>query len=162
MENEETYMRHAIEVARQNIAKGEFPFGCCIVTDNNIIVSACNTSFSSNDPTAHAEINAIRKLCNKLGKTTLESAVIFATTEPCTMCMGAISWARIPRLVYGISLNKSLEYGFDEIRLDSRKVAEYLPYKIEIVEGFLEEECKELYSLWENKRKVLNWFKNKR
>jgi tRNA(Arg) A34 adenosine deaminase TadA len=141
--NQEVYMREAIKIAKQNISEGQFPFGCCIVTDENIAVSASNTVISNIDPTAHAEINAIRKLCNIVGKITLENSVMFTTTEPCTMCMGAISWARIPRLVYGVSLSKSLEFGFDEIRLNSREVAACLPYKIEIEEGFLLEECME-------------------
>jgi tRNA(Arg) A34 adenosine deaminase TadA len=162
MESEAKYMREAIKVAKQNIVKGEFPFGCCIVTDDNIVVSACNTSFSKNDPTAHAEINAIRDLCNTFGKVTLEKTIIFTTTEPCLMCMGAINWAKIPRLVYGVSIYKSFEFGFTEIKLNSKEIAAYMPYRLEIVAGFLEEECLELYTLWENKRKVLNWFKNKR
>lgn len=162
MENDQFYMRQAINKARHGIEEFEYPFGCCIVTDHNndnIVVSAANTCFSEKNPIMHAEINAIRELCKVLDKTTLEDAVIFTTIEPCIMCMGAISWARIPRLVFGLSLNHSLKYGFEEVNLSSTEIASYFPYKIKIEGGLLVDECESLFSDWKDKNRVLHWLK---
>ena len=162
MGRDEFYMREAINAARQNIDKLEYPFGCCIVTSNNVMVAVANSCFSYKDPTRHAEINAIRELCSLRGKATHEDAVIYSTMEPCTMCMGAINWARIPRLVYGLSIKDSIKYGFDEVELTSHELASNFPYKIDITGGLLADECQNLFDNWSNKKKMLDLFNRRK
>ncbi len=161
MNRDEFYMGEAIKAARLNIGKMEYPFGCCIVTSNHMVVTAANSCISQRDPTRHAEMNAIRELCSLLGRATHEDAVIYATTEPCTMCMGAINWARIPRLVYGLSLKDSIEYGFDEVRMTAQELVESFPYRLDITGGLMEDECRSLFDEWSKKKKLLDLFKKK-
>lgn len=90
------------------------PFGAVIMRDDMIIASAHNEVLKSNDPTAHAEINAIRKASHILGKFDLSDCVLYTTCYPCPMCMGAIFWARIPTVYYASSMDDAAEGGFDD------------------------------------------------
>jgi len=90
------------------------PFGALIIRDDVIIASAHNEVLKSNDPTAHAEINAIRKASHILGKFDLSDCVLYTTCYPCPMCMGAIFWARIPTVYYASSMDDAAEGGFDD------------------------------------------------
>ena len=90
------------------------PFGAVITRDDVIIASAHNEVLKSNDPTAHAEINAIRKASHLLGKFDLSDCVLYTTCYPCPMCMGAIFWARIPTVYYASSAHDAAEGGFDD------------------------------------------------
>lgn len=90
------------------------PFGAIIMRDDLIIASAHNEVLKSNDPTAHAEINAIRKASHTLGKFDLSDCVLYTTCYPCPMCMGAIFWARIPIVYYASSMDDAAEGGFDD------------------------------------------------
>lgn len=96
----EKFMLRAIELAQQGMDSNTGgPFGCVIVKNNEIIAEGCNQVSSSNDPTAHAEVVAIRNACKTLGSFQLEDCVIYTSCEPCPMCFGAIYWAR-PKAVY--------------------------------------------------------------
>lgn len=96
----EKYMLRAIELAQQGMDSNTGgPFGCVIVKNNKIIAEGCNQVSSSNDPTAHAEVVAIRNACKALNSFQLEDCVIYTSCEPCPMCFGAIYWAR-PKAVY--------------------------------------------------------------
>lgn len=96
----EKYMLRAIELAQQGMDSNTGgPFGCVIVKNNKIIAEGCNQVSSSNDPTAHAEVVAIRNACKTLNSFQLEDCVIYTSCEPCPMCFGAIYWAR-PKAVY--------------------------------------------------------------
>lgn len=97
----ETYMRTALEAARKAARLGEIPVGACIVRDGEILSVGYNTRESERDPLGHAEINAIRKACQRLGSWRLDGCVLYVTLEPCPMCAGAILNARISRVVYG-------------------------------------------------------------
>jgi len=90
------------------------PFGAVIIRDDVIIASAHNEVLKSNDPTAHAEINAIRKASHLLGKFDLSDCVLYTTCYPCPMCMGAIFWARIPTVYYASSMDDAAKGGFDD------------------------------------------------
>jgi guanine deaminase len=95
------FMQAAIEEAFRGMKADEGgPFGAVVVRQGKIIARAHNEVISTGDPTAHAEIQAIRKASQKLGKFDLSACVMYATCEPCPMCLGAIFWARIPRLYY--------------------------------------------------------------
>jgi guanine deaminase len=91
------------------------PFGAVIVKDGDVIAKAHNTVTSSNDPTAHAEINAIREASQKLGSFDLSGCTLYTTCMPCPMCLGAVMWARISDVYYGATEKDAAEGGFDDL-----------------------------------------------
>ena len=93
-------MREAIRLADESVEHGGGPFGAVIVKDDRIVAGAANSVTLDNDPTAHAEVNAIRQACKKLGTFDLKGCVIYTSCEPCPMCLGAIYWAGIDRIYY--------------------------------------------------------------
>ena len=94
------FMREAIRLADESVASGGGPFGAVIVKDGEVIAGASNSVTLDNDPTAHAEVNAIRQACCQLGTFDLKGSVIYTSCEPCPMCLGAIYWAGIDRIYY--------------------------------------------------------------
>ena len=115
MRNPDVFMNRAIELARGGIARGDGgPFGAVVVRDGEIIGEGWNRVVSSNDPTAHGEITAIRDACSRLGTFSLEGCEIHTTGQPCPMCLGAIHWARIGRIHYGFRIEDAAEVGFDD------------------------------------------------
>ncbi len=94
------FMREAIRLADESVAHGGGPFGAVVVKDGRILAGASNSVTIDNDPTAHAEVNAIRQACRELGTFDLKGSVIYASCEPCPMCLGAIYWAGIERIYY--------------------------------------------------------------
>ena len=108
-------MFEAIKMAEKNFISGKGgPFGAVVVRDGVIIAIAGNNVTSTNDPTAHAEVVAIRKACKKLETFDLSGCEIFASCEPCPMCLGAIMWARIGRLYYAADRKDAARAGFDD------------------------------------------------
>jgi tRNA(Arg) A34 adenosine deaminase TadA len=111
----ETYIKEAILVAEENIKKaGGGPFGAVIVKDGKIIAKAANTVTTTNDPTAHAEVNAIRLACAALHTFDLSGCTLYASCEPCPMCLSAIYWARIDKIYYAGSRYDAQDAGFDD------------------------------------------------
>jgi guanine deaminase len=108
-------MREAIALAREGMERGDGgPFGCVIVKDGRIIGRGNNRVTSTNDPTAHAEVVAIREACATLGHFQLDGCVLYTSCEPCPMCLGAIYWARPDRLVHAGTRSDAAEAGFDD------------------------------------------------
>ena len=107
-------MQAAIDEAIQNIKKGGGPFGAVIVKDEEIISCCGNRVTQDNDPTAHAEVLAIREATKKLGTWDLSDCVIYSSCEPCPMCLGAIYWAHIPVIYYGANREDAKNAGFDD------------------------------------------------
>jgi tRNA(adenine34) deaminase len=141
---DELYMREALKLARMASSADEVPVGAVIVCDGQIIASAGNSPVGSNDPTAHAEINAIRQASAALGNYRLENADLYCTLEPCPMCAGAIVHARIRRLIFGA---RDLRFG--GVRSKFRIAdSELLNHRVEIVEGVLGVECAELLQMF--------------
>ena len=121
------YMQRAAEISRQKMLAGEGgPFGAVVVRDKNIIGEGWNRVTSTADPTAHAEIVAIRNACSRVGSFTLEGAVIYTSCEPCPMCLGAIWWARIARIYYANTRADAARIGFDDAEI-YQEVASDLP-----------------------------------
>lgn len=115
MTREEKYMEAAIELAQKGIENGEGgPFGCVIVKDDKIVGRGNNKVTTTNDPTAHAEIIAIREACKNLNTFQLEECEIFTSCEPCPMCLGAIYWARPKIIYYGNTRDDAAKIGFDD------------------------------------------------
>ncbi len=105
----------ALELAEQNVSslKGG-PFGAVIVKDGAVVARSANKVTSTNDPTAHAEVAAIRLACTELGTFDLSGCVIYTSCEPCPMCLGAIYWARIQTIYYGNTKEDAAAIGFDD------------------------------------------------
>ncbi|MEX0967740.1 MAG: nucleoside deaminase [Bacteroidia bacterium] len=114
------YLRQAAEVALQTMEAGiGGPFGAIIIKDGEVIAASGNAVLQENDPTAHAEVQAIRKACRVLGRYHLDDCTLYATCEPCPMCLGAIYWARIPKVIYGSTRHDAENAGFiDRLLLD--------------------------------------------
>lgn len=109
------YMGEAIQLAETGMKKGDGgPFGAVIVRDGQIIGRGWNRVLATNDPTAHAEIMAIRDACYRSGSYWLEDAEIYVNCEPCPMCLAAIYWARITKLTFGASRDDAAALGFDD------------------------------------------------
>lgn len=115
MMREQDFMAAAIEQSRQGMENGEGgPFGCVIVKDGEVIASAHNEVLCSNDPTAHAEMVAIRQACQHLGTHQLTGCELYTSCEPCPMCLGAIYWARPDKVFFANTKNEAAEIGFDD------------------------------------------------
>lgn len=111
----EKFMREAIKIAFEGMEANEGgPFGCVVVKNGKIIGRGNNKVTSTNDPTAHAEVIAIRNACEKLNSFQLDDCIIYTSCEPCPMCLGAIYWARPERVYYGCSKKDAANIGFDD------------------------------------------------
>jgi tRNA(Arg) A34 adenosine deaminase TadA len=117
-DDEKTLMMHAINLSLQKMRSNEGgPFGAVIVKDGAVISEGWNQVTSSNDPTAHAEIMAIRKACEKLNNFSLEGCEIYSSCEPCPMCLSAVYWARLDRLYFANSRDDAKAIGFDDAHI---------------------------------------------
>jgi tRNA(Arg) A34 adenosine deaminase TadA len=115
MRNDEHFMRMAIDLATQNVRSGcGGPFGAVIVRDGQVLATGVNQVTATHDPTAHAEVTAIRAACKALGTFELRGATIYSSCEPCPMCLSAIYWARCAALVYGNTAVDAAAVGFDD------------------------------------------------
>ena len=114
-ETDERFMQRAIELAQQGVDSNTGgPFGCVIARDGRIVGEGSNQVTSTNDPTAHAEIVAIRNACAELNSFQLEGCVVYTSCEPCPMCLGAIYWARPERVYIACNRNDAATAGFDD------------------------------------------------
>ena len=149
MNQDVKYMRIALKEAQKAALLDEVPVGAIIVKDDKIIARGHNLREKSNDPTSHAEVNAIRKACKKLDSWRLEDATIYVTVEPCSMCAGTLLQCRIGRIVYGAKDPKggAIE---SSLQLFNAKNINHHPG---IIGGVLEQECSSIIS---------NYFKSKR
>ena len=133
-------MSAALELAQQARDGGEVPVGAVAVREGHIIGSGRNSPIGSRDPTAHAEMLALRAAARSLGNYRLEDVTLYATLEPCAMCAGALVQARVRRLVFGA---RDLRFG--GVRSKFRIAdSELLNHRVEVVEGVLAAECTEL------------------
>ena len=107
-------MRRAIELARASVRRGGGPFGAVIVRDGAVLAEGSNEVTNANDPTAHAEIGAIRAACRKLGDFRLGGCTLYSSCEPCPMCLGSIYWSRLDRLVFACTREDAARAGFDD------------------------------------------------
>ncbi|MEN9979735.1 MAG: nucleoside deaminase [candidate division WOR-3 bacterium] len=143
-----TAMNLAIEQALRAIENGQAPFGCVLVKDGRVIARAHNTVWQDTDPTAHAEINALRTACQQLRTIDLSGAELYTTCEPCPMCYTAAHWARISRVIFGARIEDARNAGFNELPVPSETLNRYNPAPPELVPGFMAEECRRLFELW--------------
>jgi tRNA(adenine34) deaminase len=150
MIKDEKWMQFAIKEANLAKAKGEVPVGSILVQNNQIIAKAHNCPISKSDPTAHAEIEVLRKAGEKLNNYRLPKTTLYVTLEPCAMCLGAMIHARIERVVFGTSDPKSGVCG-STLNLSSESI---FNHQISVIGGVLEHECKNiLQSFFKLRRK---------
>ncbi|HXB95424.1 MAG TPA: nucleoside deaminase [Puia sp.] len=147
-EQDKSYLQQAVEVAREGVEKGVGgPFGCVIVKDGKIVGMGSNGVTSTNDPTAHAEIVAIRDACQRLGHYQLTGCTVYTTCEPCPMCLGALYWARPGRVVYAATRDEAADAGFDDAFIYREILLPDSERKIPFVHQPVEEAGK-LFELW--------------
>ena len=146
---DEIFMREALALARQAEANGEVPVGAVVVADGNIIGRGFNSPIAKSDPTAHAEILALREAAAILHNYRLEAATLHVTLEPCVMCAGALVAARVGRLVFGA---RDLRFGGVRSKFQLAD-SELLNHRVEIVEGVLAADCLELVKSFFDRRR---------
>ena len=110
----EELMQRAIELSCESVKRGGGPFGAVIVRDGEIVAEGSNSVTLRNDPTAHAEVSAIRAACERLGRFKLEDCEIYTSCEPCPMCLSAIYWAGIRKIYFANNRGDAAEIGFDD------------------------------------------------
>jgi len=151
MEKEEL-MRRAIALSEESVKRGGGPFGAVIARNDKIVAEASNSVTLDNDPTAHAEVNAIRKATKVLGTFDLSGCDIYTSCEPCPMCLGAIYWAHLDRIYYANDRQDAARIGFDDdfIYKEIALKPEERHKKMEIL---LSSEAKKAFEMWEENTK---------
>lgn len=145
-----SYLRDALDLAVENVESGlGGPFAAIIVEDDTVLARATNRVTTVQDPTAHAEIAAIRAACKARGDFQLDGCTLYSTCEPCPMCVGAIYWARLDRVVYAASHADAAKVGFDDKHiyeeLDKAPADRDLPMKQNEIDG-----AQRPFTAWEN------------
>jgi guanine deaminase len=150
-ENDKQFMMRAIELAQEGVDKNlGGPFGCVIAKDGRIIGEGCNQVTSSNDPTAHAEIVAIRDACRSLDTFQLDGCVVYTSCEPCPMCLGAIYWSRPAALYIAANRDDAAAVGFDDKTIydELEKPNDQRGLKMQTL---LRDEALKVFQSWERK-----------
>jgi len=149
MKNE--FMNRAIELSIESVnKKGGGPFGSVIVKDNKIIAEGSNKVTSTNDPTAHGEIVAIREACKKINNFSLKGCELYSTCEPCPMCLSAIYWARIDKIYYANTRKDAQKIDFDDSLIYSEFQKNIDKRKIPMIQ-MMRNEALKAFELWDKK-----------
>lgn len=143
------FMRRAIELSRQSVEQGGGPFGAVVVRNGTVLAEASNTVALRRDPTAHAEVEAIRAACSRLSSFELEGAEIYTSCEPCPMCLGAIYWARIERIYYAGDRDDAADAGFDD-EFIYREISLPPASRSLPAEQLLQEEAQQVFEQWKH------------
>lgn len=151
------FMRRAIELAEKGMdSNSGGPFGAVVVKDGKIIAEGYNKVTSTRDPTAHAEIVAIKEACKKLNSFQLDDCIIYTSCEPCPMCLGAIYWARPKKVFYACRRNDASKFGFDDQFIYDELSKQMKDRQIEF-ESLLGSEAIELFGKWYDKPDKINY-----
>jgi tRNA(Arg) A34 adenosine deaminase TadA len=135
----------AIQEAKQSQRSGNKGYGAVVAAGDQILARAHDTAVTEQDPSCHAEVNAIRAAVHTLGDSNLSGAVLFASCEPCPMCSSLAVWANLSAMVFGASIEKTAAQGRTRIQVAAREIVARSPVQMEISPGVLEKECLELY-----------------
>lgn len=142
-------MREAIDISIQSVKSGGGPFGAVIVKDGCVLAKCSNSVTLENDPTAHAEVNAIREACQLLGDFSLEGATLYSSCEPCPMCLSAAYWAKIDKIYFANNRSDA-----KKIQFDDEFIYEQIPLppseRAIKSEQLLRDEAMEAFDLWQN------------
>ncbi|MGK7863576.1 nucleoside deaminase [Falsiroseomonas sp. E2-1-a4] len=148
---DEDFMRHAIALSRRGMAGGAGgPFGAVVVLDGRMVAEGWNQVTSTLDPTAHAEIVAIRRACTALGRFDLRGATVFTSCEPCPMCLAALYWSRCDRVVYANDRVQAAGIGFDDEFL-YQEIPKPLTARLLPMQRLLAAEALEVFAEWTEK-----------
>lgn len=157
MEKHKEFMQAAIELAKRGMESNTGgPFGAVVVKDDKIIAEGCNKVTSLNDPTAHAEVVAIREACKVLNTFQLNGCTIYTSCEPCPMCLGAIYWARPDKVFFAATKEDAASIDFDdhfiydEIELNLAK--RHIPFR-----NLMREDAQRIFELWQSKDDKTNY-----
>lgn len=155
MTNEEL-MKEAIRLSEENVANGGGPFGAVIARNGEIVATGVNRVTAKHDPTAHAEVCAIREACERLNTFNLSGCEIFTSCEPCPMCLGAIYWARLDKIYFGNNKEDARKIGFDDSfiydELALPREGRKLPTEI-----LLKDEAIRAFDLWRDKEDKITY-----
>ena len=143
-------MKKAIELSIESVNSGGGPFGCVIVKNEKIISEGSNKVTSSNDPTAHGEIVAIREACKKINNFSLSGCELYSTCEPCPMCLSAIYWARIDKIYYANTRKDAQKIDFDDSLIYSEFQKNINERKIPMIQ-MMRSEALKAFELWDKK-----------
>ena len=144
------FMARSIELSIKSVNSGTGPFGAVIVKDNKIISEGFNKVTSSNDPTSHAEISAIRNACKKLENFSLKGYVLYTTCEPCPMCLSAIYWARIKKIYYANTRSDAKKIDFSDALIYEELNKNISERKIPMHQ-MMRDEALKAFELWDKK-----------
>lgn len=154
--NDLKFMRKAIAISRKSVENGGGPFGAVVVKDGVMIAASNNRVTMNNDPTAHAEVMAIRKACKKLNTFDLSGCVLYASCEPCPMCLSAMYWAHIDHYFYANQKEDAKSIGFDDQfiyeELDKPVSKRFMPR-----EQILRDEAMEVFRMWTEKEDKIEY-----
>lgn len=151
------FLKRAIELAEEGMDKGQGgPFGAVIVKDGEIIAEANNKVTSHKDPTAHAEVVAIRKACEKLQDFQLKDCILYTSCEPCPMCLGAIYWARPKQVFYALNRQDAAKIGFDDQFVYDEIALDMEERKIPFV-NMMREEGLPVFEKWDRKENRIDY-----
>ncbi len=145
---DEQGMQLAIDACRRGIEAGQSPFGAAIVNQDRVIVASHNTVWADTDPSAHAEVNAIRAACRSLDSISLEGCTLYSTCEPCPMCLATSHWARIDRIVFGASIADAKTAGFSELPIPVETMVELGDSPLKLLRGARLTDCVTLFDEW--------------
>jgi len=145
---EPEFMKMAVQKAHEGIAAGQSPFGAVIVRGSEVVAAAHNTVWRDCDPTAHAEVNAIRQAARALQRIELSGCEMFTTCEPCPMCLSAIHWSKIDRVVFAATIDDAAAAGFSELRVSAKDLARMSGSPLRVEVAAFREEGRALFDLW--------------
>ena len=144
------FMQMAIDLSVENVDTGGGPFGAVIVRDGEVIATGTNRVVPNADPTAHAEVMAIRNACAKLGTFQLTGCTVYSSSEPCPMCLSALYWAGVSRICYGNTKDDAKAIDFDDLFIYDQLELSYAERSIRC-EHFMRDEALAAFRKWEDK-----------
>lgn len=150
MNQQESWMARAIEISEKNISNGGGPFGAVIVKDDKIVGEGANRVTASNDPTAHAEVEAIRQACKNLNTFDLSGCEIYTSCEPCPMCLSAIYWARLSKVYFANTKKDAAQILFDDDFIYQEIPKAIADRKIKMTQ-ILHDQALQVFRIWEQK-----------
>jgi guanine deaminase len=157
MTREESFMQEAIRLSAKGLETNEGgPFGCVIVKGDRIVGRGSNMVTSTNDPTAHAEVMAIRDACKNLQTYQLTDCEVYTSCEPCPMCLGAIYWARPKKVYFANTRTDAANIGFDDSMIYDELICDYSARKIPIV-PLARNEALKVFENWKNKEDKIEY-----
>lgn len=151
------FMSLAISKAKEGIDSGQSPFGAVIVKDGKVVSNAHNRVWKTCDPTAHAEVNAIREAAKNLNSIDLSGTVMYTTCEPCPMCLSAIHWAKIDKVYYGATIADAAKANFQELKFPAKELARQGGSKLIVEDGILQSECASLFDYFKKVGKAATY-----